>query len=181
MCFCREVEAFITANSVELSKDKWLCPLSGKKFKGPEFVRKHVLGKHADKLEEVSREVQYFNNYLLDPQRPAPPQPSDQELKKARLHVNLSVSIVLILQGPPSLMSQPAALPDFRRAPPGGDYGRVLPPPGRGGQPPCKSDSDKDQPNNAIIQLNTTVTTGFWGLRWPDLCLSSGAHNARNY
>lgn len=32
------VEAFIQENCVELSKDKWLCPLSGKKFKGPEFV-----------------------------------------------------------------------------------------------------------------------------------------------
>uniref|UniRef100_H3BWP9 SERRATE/Ars2 C-terminal domain-containing protein n=1 Tax=Tetraodon nigroviridis TaxID=99883 RepID=H3BWP9_TETNG len=29
----QEVEKFLSANSVELSKDKWLCPLSGKKFK----------------------------------------------------------------------------------------------------------------------------------------------------
>lgn len=28
-----EVEKFISANTQELGKDKWLCPLSGKKFK----------------------------------------------------------------------------------------------------------------------------------------------------
>ena len=28
-----EVEKFITSNTQELGKDKWLCPLSGKKFK----------------------------------------------------------------------------------------------------------------------------------------------------
>lgn len=29
----QEVEKFVTANTQELGKDKWLCPLSGKKFK----------------------------------------------------------------------------------------------------------------------------------------------------
>merc|ERR1712029_1090259 len=32
-----EVEKFVQANTQELGKDKWLCPLSGKKFKGPDF------------------------------------------------------------------------------------------------------------------------------------------------
>ena len=52
-----EVEKFITSNIQELGKDKWLCPLSGKKFKGPEFVRKHILTKHSEKIEEVKFEV----------------------------------------------------------------------------------------------------------------------------
>lgn len=55
-----EVEKFVTANAQELAKDKWLCPLSGKKFKGPEFVRKHIFNKHAEKVEEVKQEVQLF-------------------------------------------------------------------------------------------------------------------------
>lgn len=29
----QEVEKFVLANTQELGKDKWLCPLSGKKFK----------------------------------------------------------------------------------------------------------------------------------------------------
>ncbi|XP_065289814.1 serrate RNA effector molecule homolog isoform X4 [Dermacentor albipictus] len=69
-----EVEKFVVANTQELSKDKWLCPLSGKKFKGPEFVRKHIFNKHAEKVEEVRKEVEYFNNYLLDPKRPQLPE-----------------------------------------------------------------------------------------------------------
>ncbi|CAL8400083.1 unnamed protein product [Boreogadus saida] len=64
------------ANTQELGMDKWLCPLSGKKFKGPEFVRKHILDKHGDKIEEVKKEVTFFNNFLMDAKRPSlPPLP----------------------------------------------------------------------------------------------------------
>lgn len=52
-----EVEKFINANCQEMGKDKWSCPLSGKKFKGPEFVRKHILNKHQDKIDEAKKEV----------------------------------------------------------------------------------------------------------------------------
>merc|ERR1719367_2156510 len=65
-----EVEKFVSANTQELAKDKWLCPLSGKKFKGPDFVQKHIFNKHAEKVEEVKKEVKYYNNYLKDPKRP---------------------------------------------------------------------------------------------------------------
>ena len=57
LCLFTEVEKFIKANTKELAKDKWLCPLSGKKFKGPEFVRKHIFNKHGDKVEAVKKEV----------------------------------------------------------------------------------------------------------------------------
>lgn len=60
-----EVEKFIAANTQELAKDKWLCPLSGKKFKGPEFVRKHIFNKHAEKVEEVKKEVCIHLNISL--------------------------------------------------------------------------------------------------------------------
>ncbi|XP_077596076.1 serrate RNA effector molecule homolog isoform X3 [Stigmatopora nigra] len=69
-----EVEKFISANTQELGKDKWLCPLSGKKFKGPEFVRKHILNKHGEKIEEVKKEVTFFNNFLMDAKRPSLPE-----------------------------------------------------------------------------------------------------------
>ena len=53
-----------------LGKDKWLCPLSGKKFKGPDFVRKHIANKHGEKIEEVKKEVRNIHSktylyYLL--------------------------------------------------------------------------------------------------------------------
>lgn len=69
-----EVDKFILANTQELSKDKWLCPLSGKKFKGPDFVRKHILTKHTEKVDEVKHEVSYFNNFLKDAHRPQLPE-----------------------------------------------------------------------------------------------------------
>lgn len=69
-----EVEKFVQANTQELSKDKWLCPLSGKKFKGPDFIRKHIFNKHAEKVSEVKAEAEYFNNYLKDPKRPILPE-----------------------------------------------------------------------------------------------------------
>ena len=52
-----ETEKFVEANTQELAKDKWLCPLSGKKFRGPDFVRKHIFNKHMDKVEAVTMEV----------------------------------------------------------------------------------------------------------------------------
>lgn len=76
-----EVEKFIASNMQELGKDKWLCPLSGKKFKGPEFVKKHILSKHEDKIDDVKKEVAYFNNYLNDPRRlQLPEHPSSRQV-----------------------------------------------------------------------------------------------------
>lgn len=36
----------------------------GKKFKGPDFVQKHIFNKHGEKVEEVKKEVRFFNMYL---------------------------------------------------------------------------------------------------------------------
>ena len=52
-----EVERFVEGNSQKLAENKYLCPLSGKKFKGPDFVRKHIFNKHLDKIEAVRHEV----------------------------------------------------------------------------------------------------------------------------
>merc|ERR1719273_681208 len=78
-----EVEKFVQANTQELGKDKWLCPLSGKKFKGPDFVRKHIFNKHAEKVEEVKKEVKYYNNYLKDPKRPQLPESNQKSAHAA--------------------------------------------------------------------------------------------------
>ena len=68
-----EVEKFIGSNCQEVAQDKWLCPLSGKKFKGPDYIRKHILNKFPDRLEEVKQDTGFFNNYLRDPTRPELP------------------------------------------------------------------------------------------------------------
>jgi Arsenite-resistance protein 2 len=69
-----ELEKFIQANTQELGKEKWLCPLSNKKFKGAEFVRKHIFNKHAEKVAAVKADVEFFNNFLRDPRRPQLPE-----------------------------------------------------------------------------------------------------------
>ncbi|XP_022652263.1 serrate RNA effector molecule homolog isoform X3 [Varroa jacobsoni] len=69
-----EVDKFMSENCVELAKEKFLCPLSGKKFKAPEFVHKHILNRHAEKLDEVKKNTMYYNNYVNDPKRPMLPE-----------------------------------------------------------------------------------------------------------
>ena len=46
-------------NTEEQGAGKFHCPLSGKKFKGPEFVRKHIFNKHAEKVEAVKKDVRF--------------------------------------------------------------------------------------------------------------------------
>jgi len=79
-----EAENFIKENTQELAKDKWLCPLSGKKFKGPDFVRKHILNKHIERVEEAKKNAEYLNNYIFDPKRPQLPEhPSNRQQTNA--------------------------------------------------------------------------------------------------
>ena len=51
------VEEFVKLNTEEQGPGKFHCPLSGKKFKGSEFVRKHIFNKHAEKVEGVKKDV----------------------------------------------------------------------------------------------------------------------------
>ena len=68
-----ELEKFVQKNTEKISEEKYLCPLSGKKFKAPDYVRKHIFNKHMDKVEATKLlEVDTFNNYLKDPERPMP-------------------------------------------------------------------------------------------------------------
>lgn len=78
-----EVEKFMKNNCQKVDKDVWLCPLSGKKFKGPDYVRKHIETKHPDKLVELKIEVEYFNKFVLDPKRPyLPEHPMNRNMGK---------------------------------------------------------------------------------------------------
>jgi len=73
------IEDFVKANTDEQGPGKFHCPLSGKKFKGPEFVRKHIFNKHAEKVDAVKKDVVFWNAYVMDPKRqmnPLYPPPS---------------------------------------------------------------------------------------------------------
>jgi len=77
-----EIEKFISANTQEVEADKWLCTLSQKKFKAPEFVRKHIQNKYGEKIDEVKMEVEYFNNYIMDENRPKLPVVTAMPMKR---------------------------------------------------------------------------------------------------
>uniref|UniRef100_A0AC35TS13 Serrate RNA effector molecule homolog n=1 Tax=Rhabditophanes sp. KR3021 TaxID=114890 RepID=A0AC35TS13_9BILA len=64
-----EEENFINANCIELQPGKWLCELSGKKFKNADFVKKHLRSKHQDKIDEARASAEFYNNYIADPKR----------------------------------------------------------------------------------------------------------------
>ena len=65
---------FIRENTQQLAADKFLCPLSGKKFKGADFVRKHILNKYFSNYQSVKDQAEFLNNYLRDPHRPQLPE-----------------------------------------------------------------------------------------------------------
>jgi hypothetical protein len=51
--------------------ERWGCNVCPKQFLGAEFVLKHIYKKHQIGSDDTLHR-QYFNNYLLDPQRPMP-------------------------------------------------------------------------------------------------------------
>jgi len=88
-----EIEKFIKTNTQELGPDRWLCPLSGKRFKGAEFIRKHLFYKHMEKIIDVKKEVEYFNNYVFDPKRPQLPEhPSNKSGSGSAASIVSSIS-----------------------------------------------------------------------------------------
>lgn len=66
-----EVESFIYQHTFEKKPgEKYVCKLTKKRFTAPEFVRKHIFNRCGDKLDEVRTDVEFFNNYVADPNRP---------------------------------------------------------------------------------------------------------------
>lgn len=51
-----------------------MCVIVVSPHQGPEFVRKHIFNKHGEKMGAVRKEVLFFNNFLMDPKRPALPE-----------------------------------------------------------------------------------------------------------
>uniref|UniRef100_A0A183BYF2 ARS2 domain-containing protein n=1 Tax=Globodera pallida TaxID=36090 RepID=A0A183BYF2_GLOPA len=74
----KAVEEFVNVNTQQLGAEKWLCPLSGKKFKGPEFVHKHITTKYKEEVDKMRHDALYFNNFITDPNRPHNPQLYEQ-------------------------------------------------------------------------------------------------------
>ena len=84
-----EIDKYISLNTQKIEKDIWLCPISGKKFKGPDYVKKHIETKHRHKLLELRRDVEYFNRFVYDPKRPyLPEHPLTKNMGQANQNMN---------------------------------------------------------------------------------------------
>lgn len=70
----KEVDKFVEENTKRLGPEKYQCQLSNKKFKAPEFVKKHIFNRYPVEVENVRRMATYFNNYIRDPKRPQLPE-----------------------------------------------------------------------------------------------------------
>ena len=88
----KEVQKYIDENTKEAGPGKFSCLLSGKKFKAPEFVKKHIMNRYPTQVENVRKQTAFFNNFIRDPKRPMlpehpsnrPPQPSQQNQPSQR-------------------------------------------------------------------------------------------------
>lgn len=69
------LEAFVEANTYQISESKWTCTITKKKFLEKKFVRKHILNPNnttvAPLIEEIKTNAAFFNNYIADPKRPS--------------------------------------------------------------------------------------------------------------
>jgi len=88
-----EVDRFVEANVEQKSKEKWLVRLSGKKFKGFEFARKHILARFPEHVAEVRHDVRFFNSFLADPSRPRLPDRPKKPKKETEPEVEVAAAV----------------------------------------------------------------------------------------
>ncbi|KAI9469006.1 MAG: hypothetical protein EXX96DRAFT_590070 [Benjaminiella poitrasii] len=69
-----ELEDFVKEHVLKEHESKYKCQVGecSKAFKGFDYVEKHILTKHPEETERIKNEVEYFNNYVLDPNHIVP-------------------------------------------------------------------------------------------------------------
>jgi len=72
-------EIFYAENTNKINEEKYKCKLCPKAFKAEKFVQKHLATRHPENLQrslEKAIDKQFLENYLNDPDKPLPPQPT---------------------------------------------------------------------------------------------------------
>ncbi|KAI9269863.1 hypothetical protein BY458DRAFT_510644 [Sporodiniella umbellata] len=74
--FQTEIDEFVRVHVLKEHESKFKCQVKecSKAFKGYDYVEKHILTKHADEIDRRKIEVDYFNNYVCDPNHLLPNQ-----------------------------------------------------------------------------------------------------------
>ncbi|KAI7904590.1 uncharacterized protein BX663DRAFT_502898 [Cokeromyces recurvatus] len=64
-----ELEEFVKEHVLKEHESKYKCQVGecSKAFKGFDYVEKHILTKHPEETERIKTKVEYYNNYVLDP------------------------------------------------------------------------------------------------------------------
>ncbi|KAL3901404.1 MAG: hypothetical protein SGCHY_000626 [Lobulomycetales sp.] len=72
----KEVDEFISKHIFMVAEAKFRCEICTKLFKGPDFVSKHIRKKHPEKIVTLTDQLEMFNAFVVDPNRPdvRPPQ-----------------------------------------------------------------------------------------------------------
>ena len=66
-----ELEEFCREHTIQIEAEKFRCSLCSKLFRASEFVHKHLHLKHEEELQKLKEDIEYFNNYLRDTNRPS--------------------------------------------------------------------------------------------------------------
>ncbi|KAI9006558.1 arsenite-resistance protein 2-domain-containing protein [Phycomyces nitens] len=69
-----ELSAYVKTQVHKEHEAKYKCKVGdcSKAFKGYDFVEKHIFSKHPEEIEQIKEEVNYFNNYVCDPNHMLP-------------------------------------------------------------------------------------------------------------
>ncbi|KAG0194485.1 hypothetical protein DFQ28_010569 [Apophysomyces sp. BC1034] len=82
-----ETDAFIQEHVLKEHEAKYKCKVGecAKAFKGFDFVEKHIMTKHREEVARLSEEIEFYNNYVRDPNHLLPVSSSS--------HVNVAVGM----------------------------------------------------------------------------------------
>ncbi|KAJ3088558.1 hypothetical protein HK102_008491, partial [Quaeritorhiza haematococci] len=78
-----EIERMASKNVTKESEAKYRCKECAKLFKGEEYVKKHIRGKHPTLVQKVKEDVEFFNAYVRDlnrVQNPSNSQPTQPNM-----------------------------------------------------------------------------------------------------
>jgi hypothetical protein len=64
-----EIDDYVKEHVLKEHESKYKCQVGecSKAFKGFDYVEKHILSKHPEEIDRIRGEVEYFNNYVCDP------------------------------------------------------------------------------------------------------------------
>jgi hypothetical protein len=63
------IETRLSRHVLKEHDNKFRCELCQKLFKGDDFVKKHIRGKHSSVVSEEEDDVEFFNMFVYDPWR----------------------------------------------------------------------------------------------------------------